>query len=53
MRVVSPYLTASEQAQVESDFAQISNREDYVKVLSPIERQCEAHGRIVPRFDPW
>jgi hypothetical protein len=53
LRIVSPYLDAREQAEVESDFAQISSREDYVKVLARLESQCKAHGRTIPKFDPW
>jgi hypothetical protein len=53
MRIVSPYLEPHEQAQVESDFAQIGSREDYVRLLSRLEGQCKAHGRTVPKFDPW
>jgi hypothetical protein len=53
MRIVSPYLDAHEQAQVESDFAQVGSREDYVRLLSRLEDQCKAHGRTVPKFDPW
>lgn len=53
MHIVSPYLDAREQAQVESDFAQIGSREDYVSLLSRLEGECEAHGKTVPKFDPW
>jgi hypothetical protein len=53
LRIVSPYLDAREQAEVESDFAQISSREDYVKVLARLESQCKAHERTIPKFDPW
>jgi hypothetical protein len=53
MRIVSPYLDAREQAQVESDFAEIGSREDYVSLLSRLEGECKAHGKTVPKFDPW
>ena len=53
LRVASPYLDAREQAQVESDFAQVGSREDYVRLLSRLEGQCKAQGRTVPKFDPW
>jgi len=53
MRVVLPYLDAHEQAEAESDFAQVSSREDYVRLLSRLEGQCKAHGKTVPKFDPW
>jgi hypothetical protein len=53
LRAVSPYLAPGEQALVESDFTQINNREDYVRLLSKLEAQCKAHGRTVPKFDPW
>lgn len=53
MRLVSPYLDAHEQAEAESDFAQIGSRDDYVRLLSRLEGQCKAHGKTVPKFDPW
>lgn len=53
MRIVTPYLEPREQAQVESDFAQIGSREDYVRLLSRLEGQCKTHGKTVPKFDPW
>jgi hypothetical protein len=53
LRIALPYLAAGEQAQIDSDFAQIRTRKDYVKVLSKLESQCKAHGLTVPEFDPW
>lgn len=53
LRIASPYLEAHEQAQVESDFAQVSSRDDYVRLLSRLESECKAHGRTFPKFDPW
>jgi hypothetical protein len=53
LRIASPYLAAGEQAQTDSDFAQIRTRQDYVNVLSKLESQCKAHGLTVPEFDPW
>jgi hypothetical protein len=53
LRAVSPYLAPGEHVLVESDFTQINNREDYVRLLSRLEAQCKAHARTVPKFDPW
>lgn len=53
LRIASPYLDATERTQSESDFAQISARNDYVRVLSSLEARCRANGRTVPKFDPW
>jgi hypothetical protein len=53
LRVASPYLDANERADVESKFAQIASRDDYVKLLSTLEGQCETHGQRVPQFSPW
>jgi hypothetical protein len=53
LRVASRFLEAHDHAEVESDFAQISRREDYVRVLSKLEDQCKAHGLTVPEFVPW
>ncbi|HXA76348.1 MAG TPA: hypothetical protein VNV41_04385 [Candidatus Acidoferrales bacterium] len=52
-RIASPNLDAHEQAQIESDFAQIGSRDDYIKVLSKLEGECKAHGQTVPAFNPW
>jgi hypothetical protein len=51
LRIAAPYLAAGEQAQTDSDFAQIRTRQDYVNVLSKLESQCETHGRTVTKFD--
>jgi hypothetical protein len=53
LHIAAPYLDAHEQAQVESDFAQVGSRDDYIMVLSKLESQCKAHGKTVPGFDPW
>ena len=53
LRIALPYLAAGEQAQIESDFAQIRTRQDYVNVLSKLEGKCRAQGRTAPQFDPW
>jgi hypothetical protein len=53
LRLASPYLDAHELAEIESDFAELGSREDYVKLLSRLESLCKAHGRRVPQFDPW
>jgi hypothetical protein len=53
LRIALPFLDGREQVEVESDFAQIGSRDDYVKVLSRLESLCKTHGRTVPKFDPW
>lgn len=53
LRVASAFLDAHEQAEAESDFAQVASRDDYVRLLSRLEGQCKAHGKTVPKFDPW
>jgi hypothetical protein len=53
LRLALPYLDEREQVQVESDFAQIGSREDYVRLLSRLEGHCKANGRTIPKFDPW
>jgi hypothetical protein len=53
MRVDSPYLDAHEETEIESAFAQIGSRDDYVRLVSQLESQCEAHGQKVPQFNPW
>lgn len=53
LRVASPYLDAREQAEVESEFAQVRNRDDYVRVVSKLEDRCKVQGGNIPKFDPW
>jgi hypothetical protein len=53
LRLSSPYLDAHERALVESEFAAVSKRDDYVRLLSKLEGLCKAHGQTVPKFDPW
>ena len=53
LHIASPYLDVREKAEVESDFAQVGSRDDYVRLLSRLEGQCKARGKKVPKFDPW
>jgi len=53
LHVALPYLDTAERSEVESEFAQISSRSDYVKVLSKLEKLCNDHSRYVPAFEPW
>jgi hypothetical protein len=53
IRMVSPYIEANKLAQIESDFAQIGNQEDYVSLLSRLDEIGKAHGRTMPAFDAW
>jgi hypothetical protein len=53
IRIAAPYMNTSEAAQIESDFAQIGSRQEYVSVLSRLEGIARDHGRNVPGFEPW
>ena len=53
MRIASPYLDANEQLVVQSEFAQIRNRQGYVDVIERLATLAKAHGQSVPKFNPW
>lgn len=53
LRVVSPYLQDTERELLESRFAQIRSKEDYVAIVERLEKTAENHGQFVPKFEPW
>lgn len=53
LRVVSPYLSAQERLSVESQFAQIRTRQDYVDILDRLNSVAGEHGQKAPGFQPW
>jgi hypothetical protein len=53
LRIAAPYFNQLEREQIESDFALVASRDDYVRLLARLENQCKAQGRTVPPFDPW
>ncbi len=53
LRTASPYLESQDRLLVESQFAQVRNRQDYVNVLKKLENTCKDHGQNVPAFTVW
>jgi hypothetical protein len=53
LRVVSPYLNEQERLTVESQFAQIRTRQDYVDILDKLDRVAQEHGQKAPQFQAW
>lgn len=53
LRIASPYLDAEQRSQIESRFAQISNRQDYAELLAFLQKTAKDHGQRVPKFSPW
>ena len=53
LRVASPYLDEGEEAFILSAFAQIRNKEDYVRIVERLVRTARMNGQEIPTFDPW
>lgn len=53
LRIASPYLDANHRAIIESKFAQIDSKENYVQVTTELEQVAKANGQKVPTFSPW
>lgn len=53
LRITSPYLTTDERLAIESQFAQIKNRQAYVVVLNRLNDAATTHGQSVPAFEVW
>ena len=53
LRIASPYLDDGEEAFILSEFAQIQNKGDYVRIVERLAGTAKAHGQTVPAFDPW
>jgi hypothetical protein len=53
LTIASPYLNANEQPVIQSEFAQIQNRQEYAEIVGRLAAAAKAHGQSVPNFDPW
>jgi hypothetical protein len=54
MNVINrPYLSQNENLRIESEFAQISSKEDYVKIVNNLKDIALKNKQKVPTFDIW
>jgi len=53
LRIASPYLNPDEKLTIESQFAQIHNKQGYAEVVNRLAAIAKAHGQSLPNFDPW
>ncbi len=53
LRIASPYLDEGEEAFILSEFAQIHNKEDYVRIVERLVTTARMNGQDIPIFDPW
>jgi hypothetical protein len=53
LKIASPYLTDSDRAIVESKFAQIHSKAEYVAILDGLAKTAKEHGQQVPLFNAW
>lgn len=53
LTIASPYLNDAERRDVESRFAQIQSRADYVQILDGLADTAKAHGQRIPKFRVW
>ncbi len=53
LRIASPYLDDGEEKFILSEFAQIQNKEDYVRIVERLVSTARMNGQEIPTFDPW
>jgi hypothetical protein len=53
LKIASPYLTDTDRAMVESKFAQIHSKAEYVAIVGDLAQTAKAHGQTVPPFSAW
>lgn len=53
LAIVDPYIQENERLMYRSQFAQISSREDYVKLTNALTAACQAKSLKVPNFAVW
>jgi hypothetical protein len=53
LKIAAPYVDSQQRLLIESRFAQIRSREDYVNVVGNLETIARDHGQYVPEFSPW
>jgi hypothetical protein len=53
LKIASPYLSDAERRDVESRFAQIRSRTDYIAIVDGLSDTAKAHGQRIPKFKVW
>ncbi len=53
LKIASPYLTDANRAMVESKFAQIHSKSEYVAIMDGLSKTAKEHGQQVPPFNAW
>lgn len=53
LNIVAPVIGPEERLASRSAFARVGSREDYVRVLEPLEEVARANNLWVPRMDVW
>lgn len=53
LKITSPYLTDADRSMVESKFAQIHSKAEYVAIVDGLEKTAKGHGQQVPTFNAW
>lgn len=53
LRIAYPYLSDDDRRRVESEFAQVRTKEDYVRVVGKLESISKDNKSWVPSFVPW
>jgi hypothetical protein len=53
LKITSPYLSDADRRDVESKFAQIRSRTDYIAIVDGLSDTAKAHGKRIPKFKVW
>jgi hypothetical protein len=53
LKIASPYLTDTDRATVESKFAQIHSKAEYVAIVDGLAKTAKEHSQQVPPFNAW
>ena len=53
LKIASPYLTDTDRAIVESKFAQINSKAEYVAIMDSLAKTAKEHSQQVPAFNAW
>lgn len=53
IKIAKPYLSSKEVLSIESEFAQINNKEEYISILKRIYSTLDSNGINFKRFDAW
>jgi hypothetical protein len=53
LKIASPYLSDTDRSMVESKFAQIHSKSEYVAIVGDLAKTANDHGQHVPAFNAW